>query len=508
MAGRSGALFETDVAVVGGGGTGLAAAVEAARLGRAVLLLEKNPILGGTTARSVGSITASCTSYQFKLGIKDSPAEHAEDLALCAGPLLAKDNPELRQLLVDHSPDTIAVLEDMGVVFFGPMPEPPHRVPRMHNVLPSSRSLIYHLERRARKTGVEIRVNLRARKLIRDGARVIGLEAETPSGEMITIRARNGVILACGDYSSARELKALYASEAVAAVEGVNPSSTGDGQRLVIEAGGEIINGDIMWGPEIRFSAPPRKTVVDLIPPTKAVAKLMRLAMALLPSWMLRPFLMMFVTTHLAPSLKLIEQGAILVNRDGRRFVDELTKPELAISQQPEGVAYFIFDGETGRKFSEWPYFVSTAPGVAYAYLADYRRNRKDVYARADSIERLARAISVPTDELVRTIAQYNSALPQGRTPIMRPPFFALGPVKSWIVFTDGGAKITPRFEVLDRQGAVIPGLYAAGSNGQGGIVLQGHGHHLGWALTSGRLAGRYAALSVTNTAQFKSAGR
>jgi hypothetical protein len=72
----------------------------------------------------------------------------------------------------------------------------------------------------------------------------------------------------------------------------------------------------------------------------------------------------------------------------------------------------------------------------------------------------------------------------------------ALGPVKSWIVTTEGGVRINERMEALDARGAVIPGLYAAGSNGMGGIVVWGHGLHIAWALTSGRLAGRNAAES------------
>lgn len=494
MVDESALHLETDIAVIGGGGAGLAAAVEAARLGAKVVLLEKDPALGGTSGRSVGSITASSTSYQAKHGIKDSPKEHAEDMNLWAGPLLPRDNLELRQLLTKHSPDTIKILEEMGVVFFGPMPEPPHRVPRMHNVLPASRSLIYHMARRARQTGVDIRVGMRARKLLREGPRVIGVEAEGPAGKTVTVRARKGVILAAGDYSSAKEVKARYVSEKLADIEGVNPSSTGDGQKLVLEAGGEIVNGDIMWGPEIRFPAPPRKKLIELIPPIKPVALLVRFAMRYFPAWLLRPALMMFVTTHLAPSRKLLEQGAILVNKNGKRFVEELDKPELAIPQQPDRIAYYIFDDGIGRKFTDWPYYVSTAPGVAYAYLPDYQRNRKDVYTSASTIEELARKIGVPPAEFAQTIAQYNSALAAGRPPIVQPPFYALGPAKSWIVFTDGGAKITAKFEVVDRQGTVIPGLYAAGSNGQGGVVLQGHGHHLGWALTSGRLAARSAA--------------
>ena len=106
----------------------------------------------------------------------------------------------------------------------------------------------------------------------------------------------------------------------------------------------------------------------------------------------------------------------------------------------------------------------------------------------------MAGKIGVPADALQKSIDDYNAARPEGRTAIERPPFHALGPAKSWIVLTDGGLKVTTRLEAMDENGAVIPGLYAAGSNGQGGLLLEGHGHHLGWALTSGRLAGRYAA--------------
>jgi len=92
-------------------------------------------------------------------------------------------------------------------------------------------------------------------------------------------------------------------------------------------------------------------------------------------------------------------------------------------------------------------------------------------------------------------VADYNANLPEGATQIVRPPFYALGPAKSWIVLTDGGARINSHFEVLGRSGRPIVGLYAAGSAGQGGVLLEGHGHHLGWAFTSGRLAGKSAAL-------------
>lgn len=491
---------QADVIVVGGGGSGLAAAIEAARLGRSVILLEKNESLGGTTGRSVGSITSSCTSFQAEAGIFDTPREHFEDMALFARLVGldpdSKDNLELRRILVENAPDMIDWLTDMGIVFFGPMPEPPHRVPRMHNILPNSRSYIYHLTKRARRLGVNILLNARVRELLKDGERVTGVTAEIDGREQ-GITARCGVVLACGDYSSGQEMKAEFAGPDFARVEGINETSTGDGQRLGLSAGGRIVNGDVMLGPEIRFVAPPIKTLIEAIPPIRPIGLFMRFAVAHMPAWLLRPFLMMFVTTHLAPSHKLFEEGAILVNKAGERFVDESDGPQFAIPKQPDRIAFIVMDDAVGRKFKAWPHFISTAPGVAYAYLPDYRRNRKDIYASGGSIEKLAGKIGVPAEALRRTIDQYNAALPEGRPPIEKPPFHALGPAKSWIVLTDGGLRINGQFEVLDSDDRPIPGLYAAGSTGQGGVLLEGHGHHLGWALISGRLAGRSAGFGA-----------
>ena len=486
-----------DVVVVGGGGSGLAAAVEAARFGRSVVLLEKNAALGGTTIRSVGSVTSTCTPLQRAKDVHDTPQTHFEDMALFADNrgFAEKDNLELRRLLVEHSPDTVQWLMDMGVVFFGPMPEPPHRQPRMHNVLPHASSFVYHLKKRALRLGVDIRVNARVVKLTRDGARIAGVEISGEQGPPRTIDAKRGVILATGDYSSAKEIKGHFMSAELAAVEGVNPSSTGDGQRLVQEAGGTIVNGDIMLGPEIRFVAPPEKKIIELVPPIKPVALAIRWAMNYLPASLLRPFLMMFITTNLAPSMNLFANGAILVNKAGKRFVDERDDPQLAIPRQPERIAYILMDDKIARDFGRWPNFISTAPGVAYAYLADYRRNRKDIFAEGNTLAELAGKLAMKRDDLETTVQQYNRNPANGLPAIDRAPYYALGPVKSWIVFTDGGARINSNFEVLYKNGQPILGLYAVGSAGQGGVLLEGHGHHLGWAFTSGRLAGRRAAL-------------
>ncbi|MBI2961039.1 MAG: FAD-dependent oxidoreductase, partial [Betaproteobacteria bacterium] len=139
-----------DVLVVGAGGAGLAAAIEAAAAGARVVLLEKNLRPGGTTALSVGSITVARSPHQARRGIQDSPAEHAKDLAAINSRRGLPDNPELMRLLTENVPDTFRWLMALGLDFIGPLPEPPHRQPRMHCVVPTARAYIARLAERAR----------------------------------------------------------------------------------------------------------------------------------------------------------------------------------------------------------------------------------------------------------------------------------------------------------------------------------------------------------------------
>lgn len=173
------ASWNADVVVVGGGGAGLAAASEAARSGASVILLEKNPQTGGSTSWSVGSVTAINTPHQRRAGIKDSADEHFDDLALHAGALAPRDNLALRRVPVDNTTEMLDWLMQLGVVFVGPMPEPPHRYPRMHNVVPNSRSFAYHLTRHCRRLGVDVRTNVAVTELILRDGQVRGVMART-----------------------------------------------------------------------------------------------------------------------------------------------------------------------------------------------------------------------------------------------------------------------------------------------------------------------------------------
>jgi fumarate reductase flavoprotein subunit len=129
----------------------------------------------------------------------------------------------------------------------------------------------------------------------------------------------------------------------------------------------------------------------------------------------------------------------------------------------------------------------------------DYRRNRPDVYAEASTVAELAHKLGMDQRTLHETIALRNAAASlQGaeaqRRSLRDPPFIALGPVRAVFVHNEGGLAVDREHRVLGAQDRPIPGLYAAGATGQGGLLLKGHGHHLAWAFVSGRRAGKFAA--------------
>lgn len=500
-----------DVIIVGGGGSGLAAAVAAAEAGAGVLVLEKEGKLGGTTMLSIGSFTASLTSYQQRAKVQDAPDWHFEDMSKFQSPFEGRCNLELRRLLTSEAGETLDWLKSHGVVFLGPFPENPHRVPRMHNVIPSARTYISILRKAAERLGVRILVNTKAINLKRIDGRIAGIEAQNLlTGEVLGFYARRAVILATGDFSASSELKRKFGNPDLAEVDPINPCSTGDGHKMAMEIGAALENMDVIHtsydkpGSEIRFVAPPKEWLVDLVPDSKLFIKLLGKVFPRMPRRSLVEIIKIVLTVHSAPSPRLYQEGAILVNREGRRFTNEPEECAIDVARQPNKVAYIVFDGKIARKFKGFPNFISTFPGVAYAYLDDYRRSRKDIFFTSETLEVVARKASIDAGNFLETIDRYNGFvrlqkdLDFGRTllpcEIDTPPFYVLGPIKAWVLLTEGGVAVDEQCRALDKEGRVIPGLYAAGSVGQDSLILPGHGHHIGWALTSGRIAGQNAA--------------
>ncbi len=485
---------EYDVIVVGAGGSGLAAAVSAAQAGLSVVVLEKEPQLGGTTGIAIGSFTAAGTRQQRSQKIDDDAGHHTEDVAQFApAEIEARNNHELRAFFLSHAADTLAWLEQMGLQFYGPSPEPPNRVPRMHNVVPNAKAYIHVLQSALRRAGGRIVCGARVVELSRTGARVTGCIAET--GEMrSSFAARRGVILAAGDYAHSAELIGRFKGTRFAEIDGINTRATGDGQRLVESVGGTLVNMDVTYGPELRFIPPPtdRDWLVRCLNRISPDGFLARLT-SLVPRVVTNALIKRLLVTWQHPEDSLFGHGAILVNREGCRFCDETMSPEreIAVARQPGKQAFLLLDQQLVAQYSAWPHFISTAPKIAYAYVEDYLHLRPDIAKAAESVAELAQACDLP--ELPATIAKFNAT--SGR-PLQGDRWVLLGPVRAYFTTTEGGASIDQRFRVLTSDGQPIPGLYAVGQNGLGGMILWSHGLHIAWALTSGRMAGMTIAES------------
>lgn len=490
-----------DVLVIGGGGAGMSAAISAATSGSSVIVLEKCERVGGSTAMSVGSFTASNTSYQYRAGVNDSIDLFVDDMIVANGEFEARENKELRRVLAENAGPTVEWLSSIGVQFLGPTPEPPYEKPRMHNVLPNSTAYREALLRECRKRGVTVVTSMRVSDLLRNAAgEIIGARANG-----VDYFGRRGVILATGDYSASHEMKARFVGEAAAKVPPVNPNNTGDGFVLGASVGGVMVQMDRLYE-GLRFAPAKRIDPIKILPSHPALSKAMRVIVERLPKRLLAYVIRGALTSWVGPNNTMYAAGAILVGPDGRRVANEDSDKTMAraVAADDSNVGYMIFDETVARRFSAWPNPVSTFPGVAYAYVDDYKRFRPDVYHRAPTIEALAESIGVDATVLRTTVDGWNADAAAGRdtafgrqnfgSGVTAGPFYALGPMNAFITLADGGLAVDTRLRVTDGDDVPIPGLWAAGSTGQGGLQLLNHGLHIGWAMISGRLAGRHAA--------------
>jgi len=447
---------QTDVVVIGGGGAGLAAAVSAAEAGAKVILIEKMPALGGNTIRSGGAYQAVNPELQRRQNIEDSLDLHFQHTFEGGD---RQGNQALIRILVNNALDGIRWLEGYGMKWRGEVTAIAGSLWRRVNmpVEPVGTGYINALQRAASQRGVEIMLETKAERLIVRDGRVVGVEA-TSKGGTVTLEARRGVVLATGGFGANKEMMAKYRPAKKDLPTTNHPGATGDGIIMAEAIGARLI------GMEHVQSLP----LGD--PKTGSLS-----------GW---------AGGDVA--------NYIFVNRDGRRFVDEGARRDVmvnALLQQRDQLLFLITDANSAQ------------PGS----FNHFNERIEDLVARGSvftdmTIEGLARQIGVDPAVLRTTIETYNQAVAQksdrefGKTllgvQLNKPPFFA-SPRKPTIHHTMGGVEINERTQVIDRNGRVIPGLFAAGEV-TGGI----HGTNrlganaLADIIVFGRIAGKSAAES------------
>jgi fumarate reductase flavoprotein subunit len=328
---------------------------------------------------------------------------------------------------------------------------------------------------------VDIRLQAEVHELLTSAdGRVIGVEYSR-EGVRRRLEASRGVILATGDFAGSKALRETHLHRAAATAIPVNPDNTGDGLQLAQRIGAALHNMDVVIGPQFRFPSAQQQGFIDRLPSWTWLARLGALFFKHAPKWMLKPLVTSLLVAHMSPTEKLYKQGAVLVDLDGARLATDQGASALSAAREASG--YIVLDAKIAAQFNAYPYYISTAPGIAFAYFSDYQKGRPDLVHAAPGVGPLAAKLGIDADKLATSLKD----LQQG-------PVFALGPVRAMLTITEGGLAVDEQCRVLREDGQPLDGLYAVGGIGQGGMALKGHGLHLAWAMTSGRIAGELIA--------------
>lgn len=405
----------TDVVVVGGGGAGLTAAISAKEKGVNVILVEKMAMLGGNTNYATAGINAANSKLQQKLGIEDSPELFYHD-TLKGGK--NKNNPELLKTMTDRSGDIITWLVDRGADLTEVTYTGGQSVKRIHRPTGGKAvgpMIVETLGNVAEKEGIDIRLESSVKEILKDGDKVVGVKVEH-KGEVYTIHAK-AVVMATGGFGANSKMVAKYKPELKDFGSTNSPAITGEGIAMVESVGG---------------------TLVDMT------------------EIQTHPTVVHHNTAMITEAVR--GEGAILVNRKGERFINELetrdvvSKAELA---QDGKSAFLVFDESIREKL-----------GAINNYI------KKGYAISGNSLDELAEKIGVDKKNLNATMNKYNEYVKAGKDTefnknilpreLGKAPFYAIE-VSPAVHHTMGGVSINSSAEVLTADGKVIKGLYAAG---------------------------------------------
>lgn len=417
---------EYDVVVVGAGGAGLSAAITAKEKGASVVVLEKQGVIGGNTALSGGEIAAPGNWLQMEEGIEDSAEKFYEDIMKGGD---NEGNPELVKILSENALDAAMWLKDDikvdfedKMLFFGG-----HSVKR--SLVPHGETgteIIGKLKAKAEELGIEILTKTKAEEILSSDNKVTGVKASTKEGEVV-FNATKAVIITTGGFGSNLEMRKQYNPEMDEKILSTCSSgSTGDGIVMAQAIGAATT--------DLQFIQ--TYPTCDIKSGTLLYVGDVRLA-----------------------------GRSILVNKEGKRFVEELERRDViskAVTQQTGGVSYMFWDESASVDTNN----LAVHP-EEYEYLL-----KEGHIVKADTIEEAAKFFEIDAEALKKTVADYNQYCADGKdlefnkrgklTAFGDGPYYIMVSQPS-VHHTMGGLVINTNAEVQNEEGKSIEGLYAAG---------------------------------------------
>ena len=456
---------DADVVVVGAGGAGMTAAITAAAEGKSVVILESQSMVGGNSVRATGGMNAGKTVYQdenefgesagVEKTLKTAAEKYADNETITA---LAKtvseqwaayqanptgyfdsvelmeldtmiggkgiNDPELVETLCANSADAIDWLDEHGITLHNVSSFGGASVKRIHRPVNAEGKtvsvgsyMIPLLQENCEKAGVKMMLDTTATEILTDAnGAAVGVKATGASGETVTVNAK-AVVLATGGFGANLDMVVKYKPELKGFMTTNAPGIQGQGIEMAQAIGAATVDMD----------------QIQIHPTVEA-------------------------NTAALITEGLRGDGAILINEEGQRFIDEVgTRDVVSAAEiaQTGSYSWLVVDQA-----------MADASSVIQGYI------KKGYTVTGATYEELGKAMGVDAAAFAETMEKWNGYVEAkndpdfGRTSFANPlntaPYYAVK-VTAGVHHTMGGLKINANTEVLNEKGEVIPGLFAAG---------------------------------------------
>ena len=488
---------DADVVVVGAGGAGMTAAITAAGEGKSVVILESQPMVGGNSVRATGGMNAGKTVYQdenefgesagVEKTLKTAAEKYADNETITA---LAKtvseqwaayqanptgyfdsvelmeldtmiggkgiNDPELVETLCANSADAIDWLDEHGITLHSVSSFGGASVKRIHRPVNAEGKtvsvgsyMIPLLEENCEKAGVQILLNTTANEILTDASgAAVGIKATGSTGETVTVNAK-AVVLTTGGFGANLDMVTEYKPELKGFMTTNAAGAQGQGIEMATAIGAGTVDMD----------------QIQIHPTVEA-------------------------NTAALITEGLRGDGAVLINAEGKRFIDEVgTRDVVSAAEiaQTGSYSWLVVDQA-----------MVDASSVIQGYI------KKGFTVTGETYEELGKAMGVDEAAFAETMKTWNGYVEAkndpdfGRTSFANPldtaPYYAIK-VTAGVHHTMGGLTINTNTEVLKADGTVIPGLFAAGevTGGVHGANRLG-GNAVADFTVFGRIAGKAAS--------------